>query len=66
MNREKTRAEILKDRKRNQLDYLLPYRLLPVLFCIFWSLYFIGNYKIILQLIGEFPKFCSSILTFSP
>ena len=64
MNRDKTRTEILKDRKRNKCDYLLPYRLLPALFCVFWLLYFIGNYKIILQLIGEVSKLLNNISAF--
>lgn len=50
--------ELQRDKKKNQRDYLLPYRALPVLFLLFWCIYFIGNYKLVLQLIDEVYKLC--------
>lgn len=57
MYRDKTEDELRSDKRWNKRDYLLPYRSLPVLFLIFWSLYLIFNYKIILQLKDDFWKF---------
>lgn len=63
MYRDKTEDELRKDKKKNQRDYLLPYRLLPVLFLVFWFLYVLVNYKLFLKMIGEAYEFWKSIFT---